>query len=49
MTVASTLSHQAQPIMAVHATSDTLNLQHYHPHNVDRRERRLSEYVSYRQ
>ena len=48
MTVANTPSHQAQPIMAVCATSDTLNLQHYHPHNVDRHER-MSEYVSYRQ
>ena len=45
MTVASTPSHQAQPIMAVRATSDTLNLQHYHPHNVDRRERRKNERI----
>ena len=31
--------------MAVRATSDTLNLQHYHPHNVDRCERRKNERI----
>ena len=50
MTVVGMSGHKAPPITATHATSesdkDTLNPAHYHPHNVDRREKRKNERIS---
>ena len=45
MTVVSTPGHKASSFIAIHATSksDAPNPQHYHPHNVDRREKRKNE------
>ena len=46
--VAITPGHKAPSFIAIHASSesDAPNLQHYHPHNVDRREKRKNERIS---
>ena len=46
--VTATPTHKEPSIVAIHATSESgaPNPQHYHPHNVDRREKRKNERIN---